>query len=121
MAGPLARVSKGGTRTGLPAADSSGMKLSHAPCAPAVETILASMQSVYYVSRIDMETVTLSPKYQVVIPQAVREALKLKPGEKFHVLQFGDQVELIPARRARDLRGLLRGMDPAIEREGDRL
>ena len=68
-----------------------------------------------------METVTLSPKYQVVIPLAVREALQLKPGEKLHVLQLGDRVELIPARTARELRGLLRGMDPTIEREGDRL
>ncbi len=68
-----------------------------------------------------METVTLSPKYQVVIPLAVREALQLKPGAKLHVLQLGDRVELIPARTARELRGLLRGMDPAIAREGDRL
>jgi AbrB family looped-hinge helix DNA binding protein len=68
-----------------------------------------------------METVTLSPKYQVVIPLVIREALGLKPGEKLRVLRYGDRVELIPARSVKDLRGLLRGMDTTIEREGDRL
>jgi AbrB family looped-hinge helix DNA binding protein len=68
-----------------------------------------------------MATVTISPKFQVVIPLVVREALGLKAGEKLQVLQYGDRVELIPARPVKELRGLLRGIDPTIEREGDRL
>lgn len=68
-----------------------------------------------------MNTVTLSPKYQVVIPQAIREAMSLTPGEKLRVVQYGNRVELIPVRRARELRGLLRGMDTTVPREGDRL
>ena len=70
---------------------------------------------------IDMDTVTLSPKFQVVIPLAVREALGLRPGEKLRVLRHGGRVELIPIRKLRDLRGSLKGMDTTVEREADRL
>ena len=70
---------------------------------------------------IDMETVTLSPKFQVVIPQSVREALQLKPGEKLRVIRYGNRVEFIPVRSAREMRGSLEGMDTNIEREDDRL
>ncbi len=68
-----------------------------------------------------METVTVSPKFQVVIPLAVREAMKRTPGEKMRVLHFGNRVELIRVRDARELRGALAGMDTAIERDGDRI
>jgi AbrB family looped-hinge helix DNA binding protein len=68
-----------------------------------------------------MNTVTLSPKFQVVIPRAIRTALGLKPGEKFRVIRLGERVEFIPLRKARELRGFLKGIDPVIEREGDRL
>lgn len=67
-----------------------------------------------------MDTVTLSPKYQVVIPQAVRQSLGLTPGEKLHVISYAGRVELIPARKMKSLRGFLKGMDTAIEREADR-
>jgi len=75
----------------------------------------------YYDVSIDMDTVTLSPKFQVVIPQAVREALGLKPGEKLRVLRYGDRVELIPVKSVKKLRGFARGMDTTIERDRDRL
>ncbi len=68
-----------------------------------------------------MKTVTLSPKFQVVIPQTIREALKLVPGEKLRVIRYGNRVEFIPVRTAQQLRGLLRGIDTNIEREDDRL
>jgi len=68
-----------------------------------------------------MNTVTLSPKYQVVIPLAVREALQLKPGEKLRVLRYQDRVELIPVRPVQQMRGFLKNMDTSIEREEDRL
>lgn len=68
-----------------------------------------------------MNTVTLSPKFQVVIPLTIREALGLKAGEKLNVLRYDNRVELIPARPARDMRGFLRGMDPTVTREDDRL
>ena len=70
---------------------------------------------------IDMETVTLSPKFQVVIPQAIREALGLTPGEKLRVIRYGDRVELIPVKKMKAMRGFARGMDTSIQRDRDRL
>ena len=67
-----------------------------------------------------MNTVTVSPKFQVVIPLPVREELQLRPGQKLRVIQFEDRVELIPVRTAKELRGFLKGMDTTIEREADR-
>ena len=75
----------------------------------------------YYDMPIDMDTVTLSPKFQVVIPQAIREALQLSPGEKFRVMRYGDRVEFIPVKKPEALRGFARGMDTTIRRDGDRL
>ena len=68
-----------------------------------------------------METVTLSPKFQVVIPQAVREALRLTCGEKLRVISYADRVEFIPVRPMKQMRGYLRGMDTALTRDPDRL
>ena len=68
-----------------------------------------------------MDTVTLSPEFQVVIPQAIREALHLTVGEQFRVLRYGDRVEFIPVRPMQQMRGFLRGMDITLEREADRL
>ena len=82
---------------------------------------LASIRRSSYDDRIDMDTVTLSPKFQVVIPQAIREALHLTAGEKLRVLRYADRVEFIPVRPIQEMRGFLRGMDTTIEREDDRL
>ncbi len=68
-----------------------------------------------------MNTVTLSPKFQVVIPQAIRKALQLKAGQKLRVLRYGDRVEFIPVRPIQEMRGFLRGMDTTIERDDERL
>lgn len=68
-----------------------------------------------------MRTVTVSPKFQVVIPQAIRQLLGISAGEKLRVLSYADRVELIPVRPIKELKGILRGMDSEIEREEDRL
>lgn len=68
-----------------------------------------------------MSTVTLSPKYQVVIPQRVRERMRLKPGERFHVISYDGRVELVPVRKMREMRGFLRGLTSDIPRDEDRL
>ena len=68
-----------------------------------------------------MSTVTLSPKYQVVIPLRVRESLRLRPGERFQVINYDGRVELIPIRKMRESRGFLRGMDSRIKRDEDRV
>lgn len=67
-----------------------------------------------------MDAVTVSPKYQVVIPQAVREALGLAPGVKMQVVQYEDRIEFIPVRPARKLRGSLRGIDTTVPRDAER-
>lgn len=82
---------------------------------------LASMMRPFYNARIDMDTVIISPKFQVVIPRAIREALHLTAGEKLRVLRYADRVEFIPVRPIQQMRGFLRGMDTTIEREDDRL
>ena len=68
-----------------------------------------------------METVTISPKFQVVIPQRIREAMGLRSGEKAKVVSFRTRIEIIPMRDIRKLRGYLKGIDTSFERDGDRL
>ena len=68
-----------------------------------------------------METATVSPKYQVVIPKSIRDKLKLVPGQKVQAVAFKGRIELIPLRSARELRGFARGMDTTVPREGDRV
>ena len=67
-----------------------------------------------------METVSLSPKFQVVIPRRIREALGLRPGQKMQALQYGDRVEFIPLVPLAMARGMLKGLATDIERDGDR-
>ncbi len=64
-----------------------------------------------------MDTVTISPKFQVVIPKAVREQLKLVPGQTVQVIAYGDRIEFLPMRTPDDVRGMLRGLDATFERE----
>jgi len=68
-----------------------------------------------------MMTVTISPKFQVVIPRPLRERLHLRPGQRLQVLEYAGRVELIPERRITDLRGFVSGIDTSFSREGDRL
>jgi AbrB family looped-hinge helix DNA binding protein len=68
-----------------------------------------------------MNTVTVSPKFQVVIPLAVRERLQLKAGAKMMVIDFNGGLRLMPLRPAAALRGIARGIDPTVQREPDRL
>ncbi len=68
-----------------------------------------------------METVTISPKYQVVIPKRIRERLDLRPGQKIQAIVYDDRIELVPVRPIREMRGFLKGIDTAVPREGDRL
>lgn len=67
------------------------------------------------------KTVRLSPKFQVVIPQRVREALRLKPGTRIHVFEYEDRIEFIPEKKMRRMRGFLRGLDTRVPRECDRV
>ena len=65
-----------------------------------------------------MRTVTVSPKFQVVIPKEIREKLELKPGKKLQIFSFDDRIELIIPKNIKDARGFLKGINTDIEREG---
>ena len=66
-----------------------------------------------------MSTVTISPKFQVVIPKDVRESMSLKSGEKLEVIQYGHRIELIPVKGVKALKGLLKGMNTTFVRDED--
>ncbi len=68
-----------------------------------------------------MTTVKISPKYQVVIPKEIRNKLKLRPGQKMQILQFGERIEFILLKNIKEARGFLKGIDTNIAREKDRL
>lgn len=68
-----------------------------------------------------MDAVTVSPKFQVVIPLAVRRALGLVPGVKLQVINFENRIELIPIRSSKSLRGSLRGIETSVPRDRDRV
>ncbi len=68
-----------------------------------------------------MQTVTLSPKYQVVIPKSVRNVLNLRPGQKMQVIEYNGRIEFILERDIAELRGFLKGINTGFEREEDRV
>lgn len=68
-----------------------------------------------------MNTVIVSPKYQVVIPKNIRSSMKLRPGQKLRVIKYEDRIELIPDRDISELKGFVRGINTDFEREDDRL
>lgn len=68
-----------------------------------------------------MTAVTVSPKYQVVIPREVRKKLGLSPGQRIQVVAYGDRIELIPIRPVKRMRGFLKGIDTRVPREKDRV
>jgi AbrB family looped-hinge helix DNA binding protein len=65
----------------------------------------------------NVATVTLSPKFEIEIPQEMRDALGLKPGQRFQVFQFQNRIELIPWMPMHKARGMFPGIDTDIERE----
>lgn len=68
-----------------------------------------------------MGTVTISPKFHVVIPKDIRERLGLSPGQKVQAIVYGDRIELIPVRPIKEMRGFLKGIDTRVKREADRI
>lgn len=68
-----------------------------------------------------MPEVTVSPKFQVVIPKEAREAAGISVGQKLEVIVLGDRIELIPIKPLKQMRGFLRGIDTEVKREDDRL
>ena len=67
-----------------------------------------------------MATVTISPKYQVVIPKDIREKLHLTPGQKVQTIAFEDRIELIPVKPIKKMKGFIKGIDTTVPRDDDR-
>jgi AbrB family looped-hinge helix DNA binding protein len=65
-------------------------------------------------------TVRISPTFQIVIPEDLRELLRLRPGQRLHAIPIGSRIELIPVRELQDMRGFLRGIATDVPRGDDR-
>jgi AbrB family looped-hinge helix DNA binding protein len=70
---------------------------------------------------IGMKEVTVSSKFQVVIPREVRAAMDIQPGTRVQVLQYENRIELIPIREPKSLRGFIKGIDTEVRRDEDRV
>jgi AbrB family looped-hinge helix DNA binding protein len=68
-----------------------------------------------------MVAVTVSPKYQVVIPKEVRESMGIFSGQKIQVLTYQNRIELIPIKPMKKLKGFLKGIDTEVSRDKDRI
>ena len=68
-----------------------------------------------------MDIVTISPKFQVVIPSRIRAPLGVKPGQKVQVILYNNRIEMIPLKLVKESRGFLKGIDTTVVREPDRL
>jgi AbrB family looped-hinge helix DNA binding protein len=65
-----------------------------------------------------METMTISPKFQDVIPKSIRDLLRLSPGQKVQAIAYDNRIEVIPVRCAKELRGSARGIDTQASASG---
>lgn len=68
-----------------------------------------------------MAVVTVSPKFQVVIPRDVRADLGIEAGQKMQVIAIENRLEMIPVRSAKSMRGFLKGIDTRVDRDTDRV
>lgn len=66
-----------------------------------------------------MSVVTVSAKYQIVIPKGVREPLGIQPGQKLRVFRFGESITVVPVRPMREIRGKYPGIDTHVPSEAD--
>ena len=68
-----------------------------------------------------MNEVVVSPKFQIVIPRHLREAMDIQPGARLQVLRHENRIELILIKKPQDFRGFLKGIETTVEREDDRV
>jgi AbrB family looped-hinge helix DNA binding protein len=68
-----------------------------------------------------MATVTVSPKYQVVIPKSIRDKMEIKVGQKFQLIRYDNRIEFIPVQDMKKMKGFLKGIDTDVNRESDRV
>ena len=64
-----------------------------------------------------MAMTTISPKFQIVIPTAVREKLHRAPSQRLQVVEKGGVITLVPEVPLKSLKGVLKGMSKTDLRE----
>ncbi len=68
-----------------------------------------------------MTAVTVSPKYQIVIPKEIRESMGIVSGQKVQIMSYQGRIELIPLKPMKEMRGFLKGIYTSVDREEDRV
>ena len=68
-----------------------------------------------------MTAVTVSPKFQVVIPKDIRNSMNIVSGQKLQMLTYCNRIELIPIKPMNAMKGFLQGIDTEVSRDKDRL
>ncbi|MDP3518860.1 MAG: AbrB/MazE/SpoVT family DNA-binding domain-containing protein [Pseudohongiella sp.] len=68
-----------------------------------------------------MTAVTVSPKYQIVIPKEIRESMGIFSGQKVQIVCYQGRIELVPLRPMKEMKGFLEGIDTSVVREEDRI
>lgn len=68
-----------------------------------------------------MKSVTVSPKFQVVIPKEVRESMGIVSGQKIQMLAYHNRIELVPIKPMKKMKGFLKGIDTEVKRDKDRI
>lgn len=68
-----------------------------------------------------MTAVTVSSKYQIVIPKEIRESMGIVSGQKVQIMSYQGRIEVIPLRPMKKMKGFLEGIDTTIVREEDRV
>lgn len=68
-----------------------------------------------------MTEVTVSPKYQIVIPKEIRESMGIVSGQKVQIISYQGRIEVIPLKPMKEMRGFLKGIDTSVVREEDRV
>ena len=64
-----------------------------------------------------MVSATLSSKFQLSIPKAIREEMQLQAGQKFAIITKGDIISLVPIPELAEMRGIAKGADPSDYRD----
>ncbi|MDX3774008.1 AbrB/MazE/SpoVT family DNA-binding domain-containing protein [Chromatiaceae bacterium AAb-1] len=68
-----------------------------------------------------MTAVTVSPKYQIVIPKEIRESMGIVSGQKVQIMSYQGRIEVIPLKPMKEMKGFLKGIDTTVVREEDRV
>jgi AbrB family looped-hinge helix DNA binding protein len=66
-----------------------------------------------------MAEVTVSPKFQIVIPKEIRESMGIVSGQKVQIMSYQGRIEVIPLKPMKEMKGFLKGIDTTVVREED--